>query len=104
MLSLTIVCAHGNPSDVCSGSISLTAHETTQGGSPVAVTSSAHKPGKRKPKPKPKPKKQTKQLTLATANYSLPTGNDKTIRLSLSKAGTALLNRFYRLPASLALR
>ncbi|HEX3978677.1 MAG TPA: fibronectin type III domain-containing protein [Solirubrobacteraceae bacterium] len=99
-LSLTISCAHGNPGDICKGPIALTAHQTTQGGRLVAVASTiSHKKAR-----KHQPKRKTTQVTLVTGKYSIASGTKKTLKLTLDKAGQALLTRFYRLPATLSIR
>lgn len=99
VLSLTITCAHGNPGDVCKGPIALTAHQTMQGGRLVAVASAV---GQKKPG-KHQPKRKTTKVTVAAANYSFASGKKKTLKLSLNKAGQALLTHFYRLPTTLSI-
>jgi hypothetical protein len=104
VLLVTITCGAGNPTDVCRGPVTLTAHQTTQGKKVVAVTAATAKPkagaghGKRK-----KPKGTTARVTLAKAKYSIPTGHSKTLKLTLNAAGRRLLDRFYTLPATLSI-
>ena len=104
VLLATITCGAGNPTDVCRGPVTLTAHQTTEGKKVVAVSAAAAKPkagtgrGKRK---KPKPK--TARVTLTTAKYSILTGHSKTLKLTLNAGGRRLLDRFYTLPATLSI-
>ncbi len=104
VLLAAITCGAGNPTDVCRGPVTLTAHQTTEGKKVVAVSAVAGKPkpgtghGKRK-----KPKRATTRVTLATAKYSIPTGQSKTLKLTLNAAGRRLLDRFYTLPATLSI-
>ena len=104
VLLATITCGAGNPTDVCRGPVTLTAHQTTEGKKVVAVSAVAAKPkagtghGKRK-----KPKRTTARVTLTTAKYSIPTGHSKTLKLTLNAGGRRLLDRFYTLPATLSI-
>ena len=104
VLRATITCSAGNPTDVCRGPVTLTAHQTSQGKKVVAVSAAATKPktgtghGKRR-----KPKRTTARVTLATAKYSIPTGHSKTLKLTLNAGGRRLLDRFYTLPATLSI-
>jgi CSLREA domain-containing protein len=102
VLSLAIDCKHGDATDVCTGPVALTTHETTQAGSPVAVAAAQKKPTKPKKKPKKGPPKKTTTVILAKTSYSVKTGNSVTLKLALNAAGKKLLNHFYRLPATLS--
>jgi hypothetical protein len=91
--SLTIAC-QGLPSQTCGGPVKLTSKVTTQASKAVAVAArSRHK----------RPKKVTKTVTIATGSYSVAAGHTATIRLRLNSTGQTLLNRFFRLPAILAI-
>ncbi len=91
-LAVTIVCDHGNPSDLCSGPVTVTSQVTSAGGKPVAITAA-----KKKPKPA---KRTTKRVTVASSRYSVSTGHRTTITLALNKRGRALLNARYKVPAT----
>jgi len=94
---LTISCSGGGAGAVCSGPITLTSHETVQGRRILAVAASAKPGGSKKGSKK---KKVSKLMTVATSSYSLPSGQSKTISVSLNRSGRALLSEFYKLPAT----
>ena len=100
-VTLTLSC-QGLPSQRCAGTAKLTSHVTTQGSKVVAVATKAKKKPKPKPKPKP-PRKVTKIETIASASYSIPTGQNSTVTLSLNSTGKRLLTARYKVPATLTL-
>jgi len=95
-VTLTIACSGGDSGQACSGSVALTAHVKTRGGTPVAVTAAKHK--KKKPHT---PKTDAKVVTVGSATYSSATGASTTVTVPLNAAGRKLLARFFRLPVTL---
>jgi streptogramin lyase len=98
--ALTIAC-QGLPTQTCSGPVTLTSKVTTQRSVAVAVSAKSKPKGKSKPKPG---RKVTKTVTVASGSYSVSAGRSTTLRLKLNASGQKLLNQFYRLPATLAVR
>ena len=96
-VALTLTC-QGLPSQRCTGTAALTSHVTTQGSKVVAVAAKA----KKKPKPKP-PRKVTKVETIGSSSYSIPTGKNSTVTVSLNATGKKLLTARYKVPATLTL-
>jgi hypothetical protein len=98
-LTIDAKCAGGSAGQVCTEQVAETSHETTQGGTEVAVAAK-----KKKPKPKPKPK-VTKQVTVGTGSFAIPTGQSATITVTLNATGKSLLAGapHYKLPATLAI-
>ena len=96
-VSSTIACSGGDSGQACSGSVALTSHVRTRGGTPVAVTAAT---GKKKKPHKPKGG-ATKVVTVGSATYSSATGSSATVTVALNAAGKRLLARFYRLPVTL---
>jgi streptogramin lyase len=96
MASLTIAC-QGPAGQTCGGPVTLSSRVTAHGSKTTAVAAKA------KRKPKPPPKKVSKTVTVASGSYSVASGQSTAITLRLNSAGQKLLNRFYRLPASLAI-
>jgi CSLREA domain-containing protein len=102
MILLPVSCTHGNATDVCQGPIVVTTHETVVKGAPVALASAGTNKKPVKPKRKPA-KRTTKKITVARTSYRLNTGQKTTLKLTLNSAGKKLLNRFYRVPATLSI-
>ena len=92
-LKLTITCDGGDAGQECSGAAKLTSHVTSHGGSAVAVAAAAKK--------KPKPKGTTKVETVGSARYSVASGKSIAVRITLNATGKLLLERFYKVPATL---
>jgi CSLREA domain-containing protein len=97
-VTLTIACTGGDSGQACSGSVALTTHVKTRGGTPVAVTAAKNKKKKKKPH---RPKTATKVVTVGSATYSSATGASATVTVPLNAAGRKLLGRFFRLPVTL---
>jgi hypothetical protein len=96
-LIVTVNCAAAHVGDHCRGSLTATSRVTTRGGTPAKVTADVmrKKPATRQPKQK------TTVVQVASGSYSVATGKDAKITLTLNKQGRALLDRFYRVPATL---
>jgi Ice-binding-like/Bacterial Ig-like domain len=98
-LIVTVNCAAAHAGHHCRGSLSATSRVTTRGGTPEKVTADLMQiqPATRKQKHKP----NTKVVQVASGSYSVAAGQDAKITLRLNKQGKQLLDRFYRLPATL---
>jgi Ice-binding-like/Bacterial Ig-like domain len=95
-LTVTVNCATAH-ADRCRGSLSATSRVTTVGGKPVKVIAAAMQaaPTKRHAK------QNTTVVQVASGSYSVATGQDAKITLKLNHRGKQLLDRFYRVPATL---
>jgi hypothetical protein len=92
--SVVIAC-NGAAPQTCSGTYTMTSHETVVGKSVTAVAASTHKTTK--------PKPTTKQVTVGSGSYNLAAGATETLSVSLNKTGQKLLRRFYKLPVTVTL-
>jgi 6-phosphogluconolactonase (cycloisomerase 2 family) len=86
----TVACS-GNSTQICKGTLTLTALEHRTGNKIVAVTAST------------KPRKTTRTVTLGRATYSLTGGKSKTLTITLNSTGKSLLKSHRKLPAKLTL-
>jgi hypothetical protein len=96
-LNVMVSCPAGNAGKHCNGSLSASSRVTSRGGKPVTVTAALAQPTKTKQFPNEK----RAIVQVASGSYSLATGHRATIKLVLNSQGKKLLNRFYRLPATL---
>lgn len=87
-MTLTISC-NGGGAIACSGPLTATSHKKTSAGKTVAITAS-------------KRKTETRTLTVAAGTYKV-TGATKNVKLALDATGRKLLDRFYKLPATVKL-
>jgi hypothetical protein len=92
--SVVIAC-NGAAPQTCSGTYTMTSHETVVGKSVTAVAASKHKTTK------PKPMK--KQVAVGSGSYNLAAGATETLNVSLNKTGQKLLTKFYKLPVTVTL-
>jgi Ice-binding-like/Bacterial Ig-like domain len=81
----------------CRGSVSAISRVTTAGGKPVKVIAA----GMRAASKQRQSKQATTVVQVASGSYSVATGQDAKITLKLNKHGKQLLDRFYRVPATL---
>jgi hypothetical protein len=89
------VTCHGSSGTTCTGTATFTTRVSSIGPAPVRVATPAIA---RKPKRKPKPKPKAKTVTVATARFSVPAGQRRTVAITLNATGRRLLSRFYKLP------
>jgi alpha-tubulin suppressor-like RCC1 family protein len=94
-VTLAVQCA-GVGGQQCAGTVTGTTVEHLVGGKLSSVTSAAT-PAARKPK------NTTRRITVVSTGYAVAAGTTKQIVVSLSTAGRALLDRFYRVPVSLSI-
>jgi hypothetical protein len=92
--AVVIACTGAAP-QTCSGTYTMTSHETVVGKSVTAVTASKRKTTK------PKPLK--KQVTVGSGSYNLAAGATETLNVSLNKTGKKLLTQFYKVPVTVTL-
>jgi lysozyme len=84
-----IIGCNGVAGQTCSGTLIAASRETTIDGKPVSVG--------------PNVRGTVKQVVVATESYSVAAGGTETVDMTLNATGRALLGRFYKLPATLAL-
>jgi hypothetical protein len=72
---------------------------TSRSGNPVAVAAIVKANAAKKRKPTTK----TTKVKVGSGSYSLATGQRATIKVTLNSTGQKLLDRFYRLPATVAI-
>jgi streptogramin lyase len=90
--TVSITC-HGVGGQRCSATATLTTieHLSAKGGKLTAVSARARKA-------------KTKRVVVGSSSFTLPAGKTKTMTVTLTRTGKSLLDRFKRLPASLAVR
>jgi Ice-binding-like/Bacterial Ig-like domain len=95
-MTVSVACPAANAKR-CRGSVSATSRVTTAGGKPVKVIAAGMQAASKQ--------RQSKQATsvvqVASGSYSVATGQAAKITLKLNKHGQQLLDRFYRVPATL---
>jgi Ice-binding-like/Bacterial Ig-like domain len=98
-LIVTVDCAAAYAGDQCRGTLMATSRVTTRAGTPEKVTADLVRAdaGARHPKQKQK----TTVVEVASGSYSVAAGQKAKITLALNKQGKQLLDRFYRVPATL---
>ena len=85
--SVTLVIGCTGPAGTsCAVKVVLSTVEKLRGGHPSALAASAH----------------SRTVTIASATVTIPAGSRRTITIKLNATGRALLARFHRLPAHLA--
>jgi hypothetical protein len=96
-LVVTVNCAAAHAGDHCRGTLTATSRLTARAGTPEKVTADLMRThaGAREPK------QTTTVVHVASGSYSVATGQDAKITLALNKRGKQLLDRFYRVPATL---
>jgi 6-phosphogluconolactonase (cycloisomerase 2 family) len=88
--STTLSCK-GTPAQTCSLTVSATVLETLSGSKVLGVTASAKK----------KPKTTKKTVVIGTVSVKLKGGTKKTVKLTLNKAGKALVDKHHSLKAQI---
>ncbi len=95
-LTVTVSCAANHSGKACQGTLTATSRVSTRGATPVKVTADLTSAGR-------KSTQKTTLVQVASGSYSVATGQDAKITVTLNKQGKQLLARFYRVPATLKL-
>jgi hypothetical protein len=95
-MTVSVACP-ASDANRCRGSVSATSRVTTAGGKPVKVIAA----GLQAASKTQQSKQNTTVVKVASGSYSVATGQDAKITLKLNKQGKQLLDRFYRVPATL---